>query len=507
MTSPGTMTQSGALSILAPGTMIDGTDVNGNPWIVGDAFAAAQGTQSPFSRAVDLKGIAQFSVGATNVTIRGLSIGNSIAGGAPTQNLIESTSTGTRVEAVRLDGGATAACSPCPPQDSPNLVRLASSGAVVDNVEGRASRANAVLAGSAEIKNSWFHHNYRSGVAGSFNVLERNTVELTGRKLNNAIVNSGGVGVGGAVTSTLDATTEANLIRNNQSLGVTVQRNGNFTDDAVCGNGDTGISFNGGPTTSFVNGTGLATAYNDGHGLEFFSSAGNYPAGAIQFNDDSAFTANAQCGFANWLSTGITASAQNNQWRGATTTCTQSAGVDLCTTGFGPVVCSSIQSATDSLPMLDDYDVVVGSAPAFPMNASLTGQTVRVQGAGFNAIAGNPLPFPPPPAPVKCQPGASDVSGENCCRKAAKANECLPGAPPNAPADGSMCVAMVDPLAQWRPMKVTAVTPSTIFTEIPDPFMLCIGDAGVSYTQSIMVKKLDGFGIPRASQKDYCRNS
>ena len=161
-------------------------------------------------------------------------------------------------------------------------------------------------------------------------------------------------------------------------------------------NGSNGVSVDGFNRVVSVTGTELATAYNNGHGMDFFDT---YQSGTIQINDQNAFTANNDCGFSN--RSNITAAADYDQWRGATTSRSDSAGVDLCTgTGYGPVSCPSIDPPKNNPPMLDMYMAGV-SEPVYPMNAITKSQTVRVQGAEFNAIAGNPL------ASGRCSPGAA----------------------------------------------------------------------------------------------------
>jgi len=492
MLSPGVMTQSGTLDLGGPGSStiltVDGTDALGNPWIVGDALAAAQGMQSTFSRAVDLKNTTKLRVRGNNVSLRGFAILNTTTGGVPGDNLVESTGTNTRIEAVRLDGGASGACGSCVSLNR-SLMDLSGGLAQVANVEGRAAFSNGarvnLASGTIEIRDSWFHHNYASGMLGDGLLLTRNVIELTGRRLSdNAVMTNNGVGVRGEAGTRLDSA--SNLIRNHTSFGISTLLNNGGVDlahDAVCGNGNNGISVEKNAGSTPVNATGLGTVYNSGHGVDFF---GSYVTNQIQFNGDSAFTANSQCGFRNQSS--ITALAENNQWRGATTLCSQSS--DKCT--GGPIDCDPIQDFIEVPIVLDGFQ------PTFPRNAFISGQTIRVQGTGFNAIDGNPLASSGP----GCALGSADVSNQNCCRKKDKANVCGGGAPPGPPSGGSNCVATLDVLGQWKPMAVTSVTPTTIVTEVPDPGLLCVGDG---YLQSTRVVK-QGSGGPIADQEDYCRN-
>ena len=492
MLSPGVMTQSGPLDLGGPGIStiltVDGTDALGNPWIVGDALAAAQGMQSTFSRAVDLKNTTKLRVRGNNVNLRGFAILNTTTGGVPSNNLLESTGTNTRIEAVRLDGGASGACGSCVDSDR-NLMHLSAGLAQVANVEGRAAFSNGARVGpgvgATEIRDSWFHHNYGSGMRADGLVLTRNLIELTGRRLSdNAVMTNNGVGVRGEAASQIDSA--SNLIRNHTSYGVSAQLTTfglDFLDDAVCGNGNVGMSLEKTSGSTDVTGTGLLTAYNNNYGVDFF---GAYISNQIEFSNDSAFTANSLCGFHNQSS--VTAFAENNQWRGATTSCEESS--DKCT--GGPIDCNPIENFVDAQIMLDM------TQPTFPRNAFVKGQTIRVQGTGFNAIHGNPLASSNP----GCALGSADVSSQNCCRKKDRANVCGGGTPPGPPSDGSNCVATLDVLGQWKSMAVTSVTPTTIVTEVPDPGLLCVGEG---YTQLTRVVK-QGSTDQIFDEEVYCRN-
>ncbi len=498
MLSPGAMSQSSNL-VIAGGVTIDGTDPLGHPSIVGDASATAQANQSPFNRAIDLKNTTSLFILGDDAAVRGLAINNTNTSGQPGNNLIEGVADNITIENVRLDGGGSGTCDESCMLSTAALLSLQGDNTRIANVEARAGYASAArLSGVSTVSDSWFHHNYVSGVSGDQVLLQRNLVDLTGRRLgDNAVRNTAAVGV--QTIASGEIATERNLIRNSASYGIAADLLGglDLAHDAVCGNGADGVSVAGFNTAQTVSGTGLATAYNDGHGMDFFDT---FQSGTIQINDHNAFTANNDCGFSN--RSNITASADGNQWRGATTSCTDSTGVDLCTgSGYSPVSCPSIQSPPDSPVMLNSF-VPGSSEPVYPMNAILKGQTIRVQGWGFNAITGNPL------AGTTCSLGSSDVSSANCCRKTNKANVCVGGgsSQPTAPSDGSMCVAMVDQVSSWYPLAVTSVTPTTMVSEIPSAAMLCIGDAGTSYLQSIRVVKLDSLGNPSSAQRDYCRN-
>lgn len=99
-----TMSGSTALSITRNRITIDGTDSNGNPWIVGDANAAAASTQSPFPRSVDLNNATQFSVSSNDNTIKGLHIKNSHTSGTnQAKDLFVFSGLRNFIHAVRID--------------------------------------------------------------------------------------------------------------------------------------------------------------------------------------------------------------------------------------------------------------------------------------------------------------------------------------------------------------------------------------------------------------------
>lgn len=297
-----------------------------------------------------------------------------------------------------------------------------------------------------------------------------------------------------------DIDTNRNVVRNNAALGVDVEHGFfglDLTNDYVCGNGTGGIVVRGNLVSADVIGTGLATAYNaaevtipvpPGHGIVFLDS---FEANTVDFSNDSAFTANLACGLRNDTST--TVLALNNQWRGDVdpdvppANCEDSP--DFCP--GNPITCS-VQDHQNVAVVLDEEE------PAFPSNAILKGQTVRVQGKGFNAIAGNPLS-----TDANCALGAADVSANNCCRKKTKANECGPGSPPTPPGDGSNCVALRSATGQWQPLAVTSVTPTTIVAEVPSGGYACVGGMG----EMVRVNKKDSSGDERSDVEIHCLNA
>lgn len=507
MLSPGIMTQTADLTVGIPSApeiiSIDGTDASGNPWIVGDALATAQGNQSPFLRAIDLKRLTRIVIAGENVTLRGFAIANSGTTTLQSDPLVEISGDNAVIEAIRLDGGASGTCGTCIEQNRDLFSMEGEDGQIV-NVEGRSAFSNGahVYYGVFQgIRDSWFHHNWGSAVKGDGVQLERNMLELSGRRLSdNAVVSSAAVGVRGEGASEIG--TIANVIRNNTQHGIDSPfvLGVYFANDFVCGNGGDGIVLRGTLSSNSAFGTGLATTYNgNGVGLETDNGVlftDDFQADTVFFDNDSTFTANAGCGMFNDTSTSV--SAENNQWRGVSDPSTEFCedSPDFCTSG-GPIDCNPIQNYPNKAIVLNS------SEPTYPRNAFIKGQTVRVQGSGFNAIDGNPEAGTGT-GQFDCEVGSSDVSSDNCCRNTAKANVCAEtGSPPNPPSDGSNCVAILDGTGSWRKLSVTSVTPTTIVTEVPAPALLCIGE---TYTQTVRVVK-QGSGGQIASSGNYCRNT
>jgi hypothetical protein len=228
-----------------------------------------------------------------------------------------------------------------------------------------------------------------------------------------------------------------------------------------------------------VTGTGLTTAYNRVYGTYFDSSL---VGGTLMFDNDSAFLSNDAPGIKN--ASTVTVSATNNQWRDPAS--------DI--EGPGPVTYLPVKDPAS------DPIVLSASQPTFPSNVLLKGQTIRVQGTGFNAVAGNPLGSDPN---ANCSTGYDDLS-TSCCRTPGKANVCGQGVH-DPIADRGNCVELKTAGGTWVPTSVTSVTPTTIVTEIPDQVFGCVGDAAGSDGE-VSVSKLRDDGTPDSKQKPYCTN-
>jgi hypothetical protein len=500
LVSPGQMTQSADLvvgsSLASPIITIDGTDSNGNPWVVGDGFAAAQGSQDPFPRVVDLNNVTTFHIQGDNVTIKGLAITNTVSTGNPTKDLIATSRDNVRIEAVRLDGGATGLCSLSDCSDAAwYLIRMTGDDAAIVNVEGRSAYGNGVslLGTGHQIRDSWLHHNYVHNVAATGTTLSRNLIELGGRRASdNALVGGTPYPASGIFTLSVgQIATERNLIRNHlhHAIDAVATVFGlSLSHDYLCGSGLEGVSIGAG-ANAVATGTGLAAVYNEDHGVRFQSTV---PAGStLTFNNDSAFASNVLCGLKN--DSPVSVSADNNQWRGPAggpvTTCHDSP--DRCTPGA--ITCNSVQDYVDGQIVLD------GSQPTFPSNVILKGQTLRFQGTLFNAIHGNPLDTDPL---AECSIG-NGFDSDNCCRKTAKANVCAPAtSPPEPQAGRGNCVALSNWNNAWYAAPVTGVTPTTIVTELPVPFAC----QGSQPNEKVRVSKKNAVGTTLFGEASYCSN-
>jgi hypothetical protein len=493
--SPGTMTNTAPLSVTSNGYItIDGTNSSGNPWIVGEALSS----QDSFPTIVDLANVTYFSVSTTNDTIKGLSILNTTATGAPQARLIQGTSgaTNLKIDSVRLDGGAggLGSCGGC----ASALVTSTAAGLAIANVEGRSAAGYGVdFPGYSPtppaVSDSWFHHNLNHNLNVNNASITRNVVELGGfRASDNTVVNNSADGIFGNGGS--DITTSRNVVRDNPYFGLEVTAVGgqspplSLSHDYICGNGNsaTGGAIVYGAPSGVASGTGLTAAYNSGNGIYFDSSI--LSGSTITFNNNSAFTANTLAGLRN-ASTQISVSATGNQWRGVTgnpplPSCTTSGDVS------GIVVCDPAQ---DHLNVAVDVD---SGAPAFPSNVMRSGQTIRVQGSGFTAIGGNPLA-----GTAGCSTGPGATSS-NCCRTTAKANSCDGNTPPDGQPGKGNCTAIRDRAGTWNIASPVAVTPTTITTALPSS-IACIGQ----FSEKVRVSKLKGNGAPSADQEDYCTNA
>jgi hypothetical protein len=220
--------------------------------------------------------------------------------------------------------------------------------------------------------------------------------------------------------------------------------------------------------------TGTAAVYNHIHGVALVSF------GSADFGDqggnpgNNAFSENITCDFQN---TGAyTVNARNDQWQDDTPrVCNEQPGANT----------SPIQRHAQSPLSINQ------TSPTFPSNVFLQGQTVRVYGLGFDAIAGNPL--------NNCTQGVGSLT-TSCCVQKTKSNTCDPNTP-HTPTAGN-CVefqrSSLDGGAS-DPAAVTAVTPTTITAETDST--VCIGSG-----ELVWVSKYNGVGVSTANGA-YCTNN
>lgn len=494
--SPGEMDPSlpQEIQLTKPYVTIDGTHSSGQPWIVGDTL----GSQESFLRSIDLVNNHWIKIAASAdyVTIKGLELTNTVESGTPQDSLLVDLGEGTRIEATRLDGGAGGVPSCgfgiC---GTFGLAQLSGADATFVNVEAKSGYGSAISStsgGVPTILDSWLHHNLMDALDTSSGAVSRSRIELSGYNAANTQVGSAsGMGHNG-LNSLTELVTNGNIIRNNAIYGIEADDLAGGTislnHDYICGNGSGGALIDLFASTSNAFGTGLTAAYNGGFGVQFTGFMG----GDATFDNDSAFTANNGAGLVNGSNGNI--SAEGNQWRDvAGTSCTGSSDIS-----GSSVDCDPAQNWADVAIALD------ATAPVFPSNVILAGQTIRLQGTGFNAIDGNPLDDPNDPNDPDfptCTTGAS-ASTENCCRKD-RVNECDFSDPnePTGVAGRGNCVALRDSHGVWNEASPAAVTPSMLTTGLPGN-VNCIGEQ----SEMVRVVKLNSMGFPVLDEAFFCIN-
>lgn len=499
-TSPGVLAP-GNLTITRTNLTIDGTDSNGNPWIVGDANAAAAGSQDPFPTVLHMAQASGIRISADNVTLQGLEIKHDLSfGGNPLSHLVRHLSgsfTGTVLKSVRLDHATTDDCVSGTCTEIFDLVnipnRAASSGTpdvTLINVEARSAIDQGIQLGTntfADIQRSWIRNNYKGNIsaAGPNRVeIERSVIERAGlRATDDRLVQSNAAGISISSAGTLE--TNGNIVRNNAYFGVSAS---GLTDirpmeDSVCGNGAHGFyTSSAGGTPSVTGFGGLGYTYNQGNGANVVQD----DFSAVSLNNDSVLTSNALCGlWNNW--SGDPVVATNNQWSGSAPypdTCVGSAP--------GDVTVDPVQNHRGAGMTVDSV---------FPSNVILKGQTLRVQGTIFNAIDGNP------PASAACTTGVNGSGGSSggqansCCNKTTRSNKCSELHEPGGFANGN-CVELRNGTGGWtQSVPVRSVSPAMLEVEIPNTFT-CLGGSA----EKVSVAKSITAGGTIRQETDYCTN-
>lgn len=497
--SPGTISGLN-LEVERRRTTIDGTDANGNPWIVGDANAAAAGAIDPVPRVLEFSVNRGLRIMADEVTLRGLEIRHLQGSGTVSNaNLVYQTAnhTGTHLEAVRLNGDNLINCSD-PAVDCStfvhSLVRVEAQASAPTarsmtllNVDARAGAyfgLEMLRNTDVAVEKSWLRHSYHGNIRSDAAALTltRTTVERAGLRASDgfpSVAGAPGIRLSNSVPFGSPSTYVGleNVIRNNRATGLTAS---GLTDvkpqrDAFCGNGGSGITSAVGPSSfvpSITGQGGIGATYNTLHGARVAQDF----ATPVAFNNDSVFARNGQCGLFNeWSADPV--SARNNQWVNPVT--------DGCTgqPGAAPVDTSFPQNA-------DADAIVLGGT--FPSNVILGGQTVQIAGSGFNAIRGNPA------AGGGCVNGPGGAS-QSCCRATNRANQC---AAVNTPVDGGgNCVEFLTGTGFWFAAPVRAVTPAMLEVEVPTAVFGCLGRAN----EVVRVAKKLG-AIERFQSTAYCDN-
>ncbi len=445
--SPGDMQQDCALTIAGNGYItVDATDSSGKPWIVGDASA----TQDNFSRVVDLKNVtaARFQVTSSDNTVLGLYIKNTQATGAnQAHDLIEIGGARNVMKGLKLDGGYICTPPACAVaalfgdliDSQSNSGTGFANGLTVRNTEGLRAQARAVegpfISGYVVVKDSWLHHNTDVGVRLRSGGLEvhRNVIELTGRSVSdNGLIWSTADGVTAVGVSGPQLVTNGNINRMNTRHGMRV-------DDAVltvkndylCGNSQRGVESSARARSMTVRGVG--GVYNASAGVYIDS----YPGGTTYMD------------FGNSTSPGNNAFAQNaGPYDFINDRTTSGSVVDAISNQWGPIGLPRVggSGTTNTSPVQDPVTAPImidAQNPMVPSNVFLVSQTIRVQGSGFNAIAGNPAPD------ANCDVGFPSAPKVSCClTRPAAANTCDTGTH-NPFHDGTNCVELQDATGAW----------------------------------------------------------
>lgn len=250
-----------------------------------------------------------------------------------------------------------------------------------------------------------------------------------------------------------------------------------LVDEAARGSG---IFVEAGATGTILNANGVGAVYNAQRGVRLAAGPDNVgsfgPSGAYVNNQNTG----GGCDVENTSTTAVTLG--NSQWtNNSPRTC-----------GSGTVTVPTVQNpVTVAIP--DEIAVE-------PTNVILTGQTVRLLGAGFNAVAGNAVLD-------GCVIGDNPTTNACCVKGPRLANTCAGTG--NPPAGGGQCVEIRNRYGEWFPMTVSALNPSMVVTAIPQigsgTLLQCTGDSLEGDALIRVVKKVGGgqdAGVAR-----FCSNA
>jgi len=514
--SPGTLSGT-SLEVTREDITLDGTDSNGDPWIVADPTRAGAGLQSPFTRSIQFPANQGLKIRGEGIVVRGFEVKQVIDPGIGASTPVIEVATTARDFALvnsRVDGGMAQTCSEpqnncghqadairVPDQTGPLTPGFSS--ITTTNVEIRSAVDKGLELGAhavAAIRNTWLHNNYKGNMAiedSGAVVVDESVIERAGlRNSDDLLVRDFAAGMsftrpndpGTNPPATSFMTSTMSLYRNNAAEGIFATGGGATLqpmDDALCGNRLDGLYTADGPNggSPKINSSGgLGAMYNGSdaalatrrHGVSLFprTSVG------YDLDDDSVFVSNKECGLFNRHST-IPVAARRNQWAG-----TGPEFFDECEgsgEGGGPV------DSSDAVSELD-----VGSFAVFaasPSDAMLANQTIRVSGLSFKAVSGNPAEDA---GAVSCNTGIDGaVLADSCCRKHERSNTC-------SPLVGN-CVQLRDSANTFHVLRTKSVTPRVIEAATATN-VSCLG----SSNEFVRVTKQGAVGGPTSRDAAHC---
>lgn len=486
------------LPIAARGMTIDGTDPAGNPTFHGDVY----------NRIVLLPSTgATFVFSNRGARLIGLSLQRpQLIDGAEPEDIIRfdgssGLTEGNVVANSRLDGGGENLTGKSPGHDCVEGISGAGTdwpaANVVENTELLAcpdKGAKVTTTAHLIVRDAWVHHNIGGGLQATLSgnlEADRNLIELNGyNAAAQVFAEANGIAANGANTLLAPTTpdtpstlsTDANLIRDNSSRGISVQERSTakIANDFTCGatnatsGGQNGIAiFNSTASPAFAVVRGIASVYNGRNGITVDDqSSADLGEGA---GDDgaNAFTrngTNAALGGHNGdnSSTQLDLPAIGNQWQHCYADaaipnpgCDGALGLDVA----GPFTLLPPQAPRDEASALP---LVIGG---FTPTKARAGDLVRIAGAGFNALDGY-------------------APGGDCSTAARIGNSCDPLV--------GTCVQYEASPQRWVELPVLAVTPREIIVQ-----ML----ATCAQPVTVRVQRLDHTGAVVVATKPFCTNS
>ena len=495
------LSQTASLPIAGFEMTVDGTDANGDPTFHGD----------PHNRVIGLPNSgAGFVFSNRRARLVGLFLRRpSLADGATPGDIVrfDGSSGQTEQNAIvncKIDGGGSMLTTKSTAHDCVEAFNGAGTGwdsaNLVDNCELTAcpdKGAKSATLGYLWVRDSWVHHNIGGGIQAtqSGNVqADRNIIEYNGYNATAQVFfEANGLAANGANISVEPTTpaipsalrTEANIIRNNSSRGISVQELSIATirNDLSCGaisggtGGQNGIAiFNSTANSAAATVRGVAAVYNGRNGATVTNqSSGDFGQDGPD-GGNNAFTQNATkpgLGGHNFdaasAQTGVF--ALNNQWQHCYADSAQPAA-----TCDGNINLDINGSATyvPAAPYRGDSDTLALTIQSFSPTKAVAGDLVHISGGGFNAVDG----YPP---------------GGNCTTTIQENNIC----------DGAIagtCVQYEASPDVWEDLPVESVTPTEIVVRLP-------AHINCSKPANVRVQRLDYTGTVVSASKVFCTNS